>query len=204
MSLTAQLATIATHLIASLGYGGLALGLVIDSMGVPIPSEVLIPLAGALARDGHFSLVIVIIVATVAQTAGAVISYWLGALGGLPLVQRYGKYVLFRQHELDKTQALFERWGAWLTFGGRMIPGIRTYIGYPAGLARMPFGKFLLATVLGSLGWTIILAELGYWLSGQLSTIDSLVSRFGLLALGVAIVGLAWYLWQSSKRKGRS
>lgn len=204
MSLTAQLAAYATDLIAGLGYIGLAIGLIVDSAGVPIPSEVLIPLAGALARDGRFSLPVVIAVGTLAQVAGAAASYWIGALGGLPLVQRYGKYVLFREHELHKTQSLFDKWGVWLTFVGRMMPGIRTYIGFPAGLARMPFGKFLVASILGSLGWTVFLAELGYLLSGQLDTIDHLISQFGLVALAVVLVVVIWYLTRSRRNKGQS
>ncbi len=194
-----NLAKIAKNLLSSLGYGGLFFGLVIDSAGIPIPSEVLLPLAGALVRQGRFNLVLVIIVATLAQTIGAVISYWIGAFGGLPFVQRYGKYVMFRQHELAKTHALFEHYGAWLSLIGRCLPGIRTYIGYPAGVARMRFEVFLAASVLGSLVWTIVLTMLGYGLADKLDLIDHYVGSLGVLILFGAIILFVWYVRKTRK-----
>lgn len=199
--MTSQLGHAAINLIASLGYLGLAIGLIVDSCGIPIPSEILIPLAGASVHTGHFSLIGVVIVGTLAQTVGAVISYWLGAWGGLPLVQRYGKYVLFREHELHNTEALFAKWGSWLTLFGRVIPGIRTYIGYPAGIAKMPFGRFVVATMVGSLVWTITLAELGYQLSDHLDEIDHLLSRFGLIALLLVLALVIWYVVVSNRKR---
>lgn len=204
MSLTQKLTTIATQLISSLGYGGLAFGLIIDSAGIPIPSEVLLPLAGALARQGRFNLVLVIIVGTLAQTAGAALSYWIGAQGGLPLVKKYGKYVLFREHELHRTHALFEKYGAWLTLIGRCVPGVRTYIGYPAGIARMRFDLFMAASVVGSLVWTILLSVLGYQLANKLDVIDRIVRQFGLIALAVGVVALFVYIYHNNKRSKNS
>lgn len=195
MSLTLKLTAIASSLISTLGYGGLAFGLVVDSAGVPIPSEVLLPLAGALAKQGRFNFVAVVVVATVAQTIGALLAYELGAKGGLPLLKKYGKYVLFSEHELNKTQRLFARHGSWLTFFGRCLPGIRTYIGYPAGLARMPRGPFLLASLVGSLFWSLILTALGYKLSDNLTVIDQGLHRFGLVVLLLVIAALGWYIW---------
>lgn len=184
---------IATNMINSLGYGGLAVGLVVDSAGVPIPSEVLLPLAGALASQGKMDLTTVIIVGTLAQTFGAALAYWLGMGPGLGLVKKYGKYVLFSEHELAKTQALFDKWGSWLTLAGRCLPGIRTYIGYPAGIARMPFGRFIAASFIGSLVWTTFLSFLGYKLADRLSSIDSFLSKFGYALVFAVAVGVAWY-----------
>ena len=184
---------VATNMINSLGYGGLAVGLVVDSAGVPIPSEVLLPLAGALASQGKMDLTTVIIVGTLAQTFGAALAYWLGMGPGLGLVKKYGKYVLFSEHELAKTQALFDKWGSWLTLAGRCLPGIRTYIGYPAGIARMPFGRFIAASFIGSLGWTTFLALLGYKLADRLSSIDSFLSKFGYVLVFAVALGVAWY-----------
>ncbi len=194
-----SLTSVAQDLLAGLGYGGLAFGLVIDSAGVPIPSEVLLPLAGALARQGRFNLAVVIIVGTLAQTVGAILAYWIGAYGGLPLIQRYGKYVMFSHHELVKTQKLFDRYGAWLTLAGRCLPGIRTYIGYPAGLARMRFSVFVFASAVGSLLWTVFLAILGYQLANHLESIDRLFGPFGLILATVSIIVFIWYVRKTRK-----
>src|SRR5215216_1192179 len=176
--MSAGLSQIATNMIATLGYGGLAFGLVVDSAGVPIPSEVLLPLAGALAKQGQFDLLTVIIVGTLAQTIGAILAYVIGMGPGIALIKRYGKYVLFSEHELEKTHKLFEKYGAWLTLVGRCLPGVRTYIGFPAGIAKMNFGLFLLASFIGSLVWTIFLSVLGFQLADHLHVIDSILSKF--------------------------
>ena len=194
MTLTAQLTEIATGLISGLGYGGLAVGLIVDSAGVPIPSEVLIPLSGALARQGRFSLAAVIIVGTLAQSAGAVLAYWIGASGGLALVRRYGKYVLFSERELATTQRWFSRYGSWLTLFGRMLPVIRTYIGYPAGIARMSFGRFLAASLIGSAIWSVILSLLGYYLATRLDQIDAVLHKFSLAIAALLGLGVIWYV----------
>lgn len=199
--MTEQLTKIASDLIATLGYGGLAIGLIVDSAGVPIPSEILIPLGGLLAREGRMDLTLVIIVGTLAQTIGAVLAYWLGANGGLALVQKYGKYVLFSEHELKKTHDLFDKYGQWLTLAGRCMPGIRTYIGFPAGIARMDFGRFLAASFIGSLAWTLILALLGYYLGDQIHRVDEIFHSFGIVILLLFIAAFVWYLKHQHKKR---
>lgn len=202
--MAAGLSEIATNMIATLGYGGLAVGLIVDSAGVPIPSEVLLPLAGAAAKQGQMDLLIVIIVGTLAQTAGAILAYAIGMGPGIGFVRRYGKYVLFSEHELEKTHALFEKYGSWLTLVGRCLPGVRTYIGFPAGMARMDFGKFVAASFVGSLGWTIFLSVLGYQLADHLHVIDSILSKFGYVFAVAGIVAFIWYVHHSVKKRKQS
>lgn len=199
--MAAGLSEIATNLIVSLGYGGLAFGLFVDSFGVPIPSEVLLPLAGAAAKQGQMNLAIVIIVGTVAQTLGAMLAYAIGMGPGLGFVKRYGKYVLFSEHELEKTHTLFEKYGSWLTLVGRCLPGVRTYIGIPAGMARMKFGRFVAASFIGSLIWTIFLSVLGYQLADHLHQIDSFLSKFGYVLAGAGIIAFIWFVRHRSKKK---
>lgn len=199
--MAAGLSEIATNLIATLGYGGLAFGLFVDSFGVPIPSEVLLPLAGAAAKQGQMNLVAVIVVGTVAQTLGAMLAYAIGMGPGLGFVKRYGKYVLFSEHELEKTHALFEKYGSWLTLVGRCLPGIRTYIGIPAGMARMKFGRFVAASFIGSLIWTIFLSILGYQLADHLHQIDSFLSKFGYVLAAASIIAFIWFVHHRSKKK---
>jgi membrane protein DedA with SNARE-associated domain len=204
VGIASHLAQIATDLIAKLGYAGLAFGLIIDSAGVPIPSEVLLPLAGALARQGSFGLAEVIIIGALAQTIGAVMAYWLGATGGLAIVEKYGKYVFFSHRELAVTQRWFDKYGSWLTLAGRCMPVIRTYIGYPAGLARMDFGRFLAASFLGSLLWTMFLVWVGYGLQEHIKLIDTILHQFAIVII-LAVFGLAvWYVQRHIKHKRRS
>ncbi len=199
--MAAGLSEVATNLIATLGYGGLAVGLFVDSFGIPIPSEVLLPLAGAAAKQGHMNLVIVIMVGTLAQTLGAMLAYAIGMGPGLGFVKRYGKYVLFSEHELEKTHTLFEKYGSWLTLFGRCLPGIRTYIGIPAGMARMKFGRFVAASFIGSLIWTIFLSVLGYQLADHLHQIDSFLSKFGYVLAAASIIAFIWFVHHRSKKK---
>lgn len=198
MSLTG----VATGLISAMGYGGLALGLIVDSAGIPIPSEVLLPISGALINSGRFSFWPVIVIGVLAQTIGAVLSYWLGATGGLALVKRFGKYVFFSEHELKVTEKAFDKYGAWLTCLGRCVPVVRTYIGYPAGLSRMPFGRFLAASLVGSLVWTVFLTELGVKLATEerLAQIDALFHRFNIAIVILLGLGVIWYVRRHLKR----
>lgn len=191
-----SLTSIATSLISALGYGGLGVGLVVDSAGVPIPSEVLIPLAASLVHTGRFSMVAIIAVGTIAQTLGAVLAYGLGATGGLALAERYGKYVLFSHRELAFTQRAFDRWGLGLTLVGRCVPVIRTYIGFPAGVAKMRLSVFVAASAIGSLLWTSLLAFLGYRLATpeRLQQLDELFRRFSLVVAALIVVGVIWFV----------
>lgn len=191
-----SLTGLATGMISTLGYGGLALGLVVDSAGIPIPSEALLPISGALVNTGRFDYAMVIIIGTLAQTAGAILAYWLGATGGLALAERYGKYFFFSHRELAITQRWFDRYGQWLTLAGRCLPVIRTYIGFPAGLAKMHFGKFLAASFFGSLIWTVFLTQLGVMLGTpeRLHAMDEIFRRFSIAIAILLLAGVFWYV----------
>lgn len=167
MSLTEWLINIAIHLIDKAGYLGISLGLIADSCGLPLPSEAILGLSGSLARTGRFDLLIVIIIGSVAQTAGAYLAYQIGYYGGEPFVRRYGKYVLISHHDLDKAKAWFDKHGEAAILGSRLLPIIRTYISFPAGVAGMKQSRFLRDSLLGSTIWSIILASAGFALGNQ-------------------------------------
>lgn len=198
-----SLTGLATGMISKLGYGGLAIGLIVDSAGVPIPSEVLIPISGALVNTGRFDYWAVIVVGTLAQTIGAVLAYWLGATGGLALAERYGKYVFFSHRELHITEKYFQKYGQWLTLVGRCLPVIRTYIGFPAGLARMNFTKFLAASFIGSFLWTIFLTWLGLSLGTpeRLHAMDEIFHKFNFVIIGLLLIGVFWYVKRHLKER---
>lgn len=188
-----SLTTIATDLISNLGYFGLGLGLVVDSLGVPIPSEVLIPVATILAEQGRFNLWIIFVLGTAAQVIGGSISYWIGRRGGLPAAEKFGRYILVSHHDLRRTHAVFAKYGRWMAAGGRCLPVIRGLVGYPAGIAEMPFGEFVIWTTLGSAVWTGILMFLGHILSSRLGLIDQTMSKFSLVIIVVLVVGAIYH-----------
>ena len=194
---------IATDLVAKLGYSGLAFGLVVDSMGVPIPSEVLLPIAGVLVRQGRMNAALVLVVATVAQTVGAWIAYEIGDRGGLTLVKRFGKYVFFNDRELAITQLWFAKYGVALAFFGRCLPVIRTYVGYPAGLGKMNKVTFGIASLAGSLLWSAILIYAGYVVGGETKIIDDFFARFSLVIYALLVVGVIWYIKRHYNEKKR-
>ena len=195
---------IATDLISQLGYGGLFLGLFIDSFGVPIPSEVLIPLGMVLALDGRFAVWAVFAIGTGAQVLGGLVGYMIGRYGGEPFLERYGKYILITKRDLQKTRDAFNKYGIWMTMVGRCLPVIRGLIGYPAGIAEMPLGTFLLFTAIGSAAWTVLLMVLGVLLRNNLHVIDEMGHKFSYLVLVLIVAFVAWhfrhYWWEKLPR----
>ncbi len=184
----------AVNLIDSAGYTGLAIGLIIDSAGVPIPSEVLIPLSAVSAKQGNFNIVAVIIISIAAQTLGALIAYQIGRRGGVPFIHRYGKYLLLSQHDLDATHRQFDRHGQLLALGGRCIPVVRGYIGFVAGIAEMPLRRFFVASLIGSTAWTLILTTAGWILADDITVIDRILRPFSLVIIVAIVTAAFWFV----------
>src|SRR5579862_109115 len=140
------------------GLFGIILAMTLESCCIPLPSEIVMPLAGYMAfvEPTHFSLFSVVIAGTIGGLIGSAIAYYIGYSGGRPLLLKYGKYVLISQADADRADRWFARYGAPVAFFSRLLPVIRTYISLPAGFAEMNFGQFLLFTALGSLPWTFV------------------------------------------------
>ena len=168
MGLTVWLFETAIKLIEVGGYWGVFIGLVLDSCGLPIPSEVILALSGSIARTtGQFNYLALILIGTIAQTIGAYLSYLIGRYGGEPLVKKYGKYVLISSHDYDKAKRWFEKYGERTIIISRCVPVVRTYIGFPAGTFEMNQRKFIIDTMIGSAIWTVFLVSAGYLLGDQ-------------------------------------
>jgi len=150
------------HVVESLGYPGLFLLIMFESTLVPIPSELVMPFAGYMASQGTFSLPLVLAINSVAACVGSGLCYWIGAAGGKPLLEKYGKYVLIRQKDIAKTEAWFARHGRSTILIGRFLPVVRHIISMPAGLARMPLVPFFTQTFVGATIWGAFLILLGY------------------------------------------
>ena len=195
------LAAIAHFIIAvisSSGYWGVALLMGIESMCIPLPSEIIMPFAGYLVHTGKLNLLGVATAGALGCNLGSLVAYWIGAYGGRPLVERFGRYVLLSRHDLDRVTHYFEHWGGITVFFGRLLPVVRTFIALPAGIAKMPQGRFHLYTFLGSWPWCYALAYAGVRLGDHWDNdprFKEIFHRFHLVVVLLLVVGFAWFVW---------
>jgi membrane protein DedA with SNARE-associated domain len=179
--------------IEQLGYAGVFVGMMLESVGLPIPSEVIMPFAGYVVWEGGLTLIGITLAGTLGCLAGSLIAYYIGLWGGRPLLERYGKYVLIRKRELDSADKWFGKYGDKAVFVSRLLPVVRTYISFPAGIVHMDVKKFSLYTVLGSLPWCFGLAYIGILLGPHWEDIKGLF-RYLDIAVIVGIIALVAYL----------
>jgi membrane protein DedA with SNARE-associated domain len=186
--------------ILDIGYLGIFALMVLESTMIPVPSMLVMPFAGYLAQQGHFSLPLVIAMNSAGAIVGSFAFYWLGALGGKPLLLRYGKYCFVKKDDIDKTEAFFARRGGWTVFIARLLPVVRHFISLVAGIARMRMPLFLLQTVLGATLWGGFLAVLGYQLGANWEGVVQSMKRVDLI-VGVLILGLAVYFFLRHRKR---
>jgi membrane protein DedA with SNARE-associated domain len=182
-----SLTSVATNLIDTLGLAGVSVGLLVNCMGIPISSEIIIPLAGIGIKQGHFNLVVALAVTIVAQLIGLFLSYAIGRYGGVGLIQKYGKYLFISKHELNRAELAFEKYGGRLVFFGLCLPGVHGYVG--------------LAAAAGATIWSAVLLAFGYFLGDHLSQIDAIFNKFGIVVAVVFIGAAIWYIMRHKKRE---
>lgn len=185
-----QIADGVKQVIDSLGYPGLFLLIVLESTMVPIPSLLVMPFAGFLASQGTFSLPLILVINSAGALTGSGLSYWLGAAGGKPLLLRYGKYLFVRPKDIEKTEEYFARHGGKTIFIGRFLPVVRHLISIPAGIARMPLGRFLGLTFLGASLWGGGLMVVGYQLGANWEAIAAKAKRVDLVIAGLVVLAI--------------
>ncbi|MBX5466735.1 MAG: DedA family protein [Firmicutes bacterium] len=189
-----------TDRVLTWGLVGVGVGMFLESAYLPLPSEVILPFAGYLVAHGRATFVEAVVVALVGSLFGGWAGYELARYGGRPLLERWGRYVGLRPHELDRAERWFRRHGDGAVLLGRLLPGVRTYISLPAGVAAMPRGRFLLFSALGALPWTVLFTYVG-WIVGQSSGTLSHLSHLFAAAAGVAAVGWLVYLWRHRRAR---
>lgn len=201
----AALAGFITAIIGATGYFGVALLMGVESACVPLPSEIIMPFAGYQVYLGHLSLWGVATAGALGCNLGSVLAYWVGAYGGRPMVERFGKYVLLSRHDLDRTTHFFEKYGSVAVLVGRLLPVVRTFIALPAGIARMPQLRFHIYTFIGSWPWCFALAYVGAKLGEHWDTdprFKAIFHRFHLAVEIVLLLAIVWFVW-SHVRRGR-
>lgn len=190
-----------TSTFASLGYGGVLVLMALESCNIPIPSEVILPLAGFLVGQGAFSFWPAVLAGTVGGTLGSAVSYWIGAVGGRPLLLKYGKYILISEHDAKQADRFFEWRGDVTAFVSRLLPVVRTFISLPAGITRMHFGKFVIYTFAGSLLWSIVLVFVGQLLGANWLEVRLVLQRFDYVIVALVVAAVVWYVYRHLKQR---
>ncbi len=185
--------------ISTLGYGGIALLMAIESACIPLPSEIIMPFSGYLVYTGRFNLWLVSVAGAVGCVVGSLVAYWIGMYGGRPLIEKYGKYLLISNHDLNLADRWFDRFGEIIVFVSRLLPAIRTFIAFPAGVARMNLKKFILYTFAGSLPWCLGLAYVGQKLGEKWDKdprLKTLFHRFDFIIGILIVLAIVWWVWR--------
>jgi membrane protein DedA with SNARE-associated domain len=200
------LAVFTTGAISAMGYGGVVLLMAIESACIPLPSEIIMPFAGYLVYQGRFTLHGAALAGAIGCVVGSIPAYYLGQYGGRPIIEKYGRYVLLSHRELDFADRVFQRWGQWVVLAGRLLPIIRTFIAFPAGVSRMPMGKFIAFTFAGSYPWCLALAWAGAKLGAAWHTdprLKALYHRFELVIVVAFAAFAVWFVWTKVREARR-
>lgn len=180
--------------ISALGYSGVALMMAIESACIPLPSEIIMPFSGYLVSRGEFSLLGVSLAGALGCVIGSVTAYWVGIWGGRPFIQKFGKYFLITEHDLNIADNFFNKYGQSAVFFSRLLPVVRTFISLPAGIARMDFKKFVAYSFLGSLPWCWFLAYVGKELGDNWNTLGVYFHKFDVVIGIVIVIGIIWFI----------
>jgi len=195
------LAQFVVHIIGVLGYPGIFLLMLVESCGIPMPSEVIMPFSGFLVADGRMLFWVIVAMGTLGNLVGSLLAYWIGYKGGRPLIEKYGKYILISKHDLDLADKWFKKYGDLTVFFGRLLPVIRTYISFPAGISKMDIKRFSIYTTLGALPWTALFAWLGVKMGGNWELIREKLHNFDM-SMGILVVlFVTWYVWRHLKHQ---
>lgn len=192
----------ARHVMESLGYVGIALLVALENLVPPIPSEVILPLAGFFVSRGTFQFALVVVAATAGSVLGAWVLYAVGLYVGkanvYTFVDRWGRYLLVREEDLDRTFTFFEDHGRKAVFLGRLLPLVRSLVSVLAGMAGMPLGRFTVYTAAGSAVWNTVLVAVGWWLGQEWERVRPWLAAFelGFVALlALVVLGFLGYRW---------
>ena len=195
------LANFVIQTIDILGYPGIFFLMLIESAGIPMPSEIIMPFSGFLVAEGKMNFWLVSFVGAFANLAGSLIAYWIGLKGGRALIEKYGKYILISKKDLDLADRWFVKFGSATAFFGRLLPIVRTYISFPAGVAKMDIKRFSLYTFAGALPWSMLFTWLGVKMGSNWEQIREKLHNFDLSIFILLVIGIVWYVWRHFKHR---
>jgi len=201
MGITEFLADYITAFIDKTGYVTVFIGMTMESMVFPIPSEAIMPFAGFLIAEGRFTFFGVIFFSTLGSIAGSLLSYAMGRYGGHPFVDRYGKYLLLDRHELEATERFFGKYGEWTIFISRFIPVIRHLISIPAGVARMNLWRFSVLTIIGAGLWNAFLTYVGFRLKQNWQVVMQYSHIVDIVVVAILLGLIIFYVTRQLRRK---
>lgn len=182
--------------ISHFGYAGIIFLMAVESACIPLPSEIILPFSGYLVYQGELNLWLVALTGAIGCVLGSLVAYAIGSIGGRPLVERYGRYVLVSRRDLARADQWFSRHGDITVLVGRLLPVVRTFIALPAGIARMEIKRFVLYTFVGSFIWSLGLAEIGVKLGENWKSLGPYFHRFDVVIGGLLMVSLALYVFR--------
>src|SRR3989338_5634207 len=185
---------IVTHTIESIGYWGIGVLMAIESANIPVPSEIIMPFSGFLVTRGIFLFWLVVFVGALGNLVGSLFSYYLGVFGGRKFLEKYGKFLFIHKHDIQKANKWFEHWGGSVAFFSRMLPIVRTFISFPAGVARMNVWKFSIYSFAGSFLWSAMLTYAGFWAGENWHFLSPYFHKFDWLIISLVLVGAVWWI----------
>jgi len=188
-----------TSFISSVGYIGIFFLMVLESAMVPIPSEIIMPFSGFLVSVGKLGPVLVVLAGSLGNLVGSILTYYFGLKVGRSFIIRYGKYIFFKKEHLEFTERLFQNYGDKISFVGRLLPVIRTYVSLPAGIGRTNFTKFVFYTLVGSLIWNSILTYAGMQLGNNWKNIDKYSIYLDVATICILIGFSIWLILKFTK-----
>ena len=198
-SLLEFLASFIITTIETTGYTGIAILSALESANIPIPSEIILPFSGFLVFKGTFNFFYVVLAGTFGNLVGSLVSYYIGFWGGRPFLVKYGKFLLVTQHDLDLADRWFYKYGSAIIFASRVLPVVRTFISFPAGVAKMNIWKFSLHTFAGSLLWSIMLTYAGVLAGKNWTVLEGYFRKFDWAVLAFLVIVGIWWVWRHIK-----
>ena len=189
-----------TSFIGQVGYGGIFFLMILESALIPIPSEIIMPFSGFLSSTGRLDPFLVTLSGSLGNVVGSVLTYYLGIRVGRKFILKYGKYILFRKEHLAITENLFRRYGDKISFAGRLLPGIRTYVSLPAGIGKTEFKKFVMYSFAGSLIWNSMLLYVGMNLGRNWKNIDKYSIYLDVAAVLSVAVFIVWFVYKTKRK----
>jgi membrane protein DedA with SNARE-associated domain len=196
-----QLTSFVTHVISSSGYFGIAGLMALESSAVPLPSEVIMPFAGYLVSTGTFTLLGITLAGAIGSAVGSAVLYGIGYYGGRPLLEKYGRYILIRHKDIDRADHFFQKYGNASNFIGRILPVVRTFISFPAGVAKVNFKKFIFYSFIGSFIWSLFLGYIGLKLGQNWETLKTYFHGLDYIIIAAVLIGVIWYVNRHLKGK---